>query len=147
MLRESFPNSKFWPPATETQIAAVEATLGVRLPEQLRSVFFECDGFREPRTNAKYLLSLTDYDFVGSLVTTTQFFWTEWKEYYPKLNLVPFVFFGSSGYVSWGISLREPGQIIAYHHHMEGEYEIVGSNILEVYRAEYASQDDADQKS
>ena len=119
----------------------------MRLPEQLRSLFFECDGFREPRTNAKYLLSLTDYDFVGSLLTTTQFFWTEWKQYYLKLDLSTFVFFGSSGYVTWGISVKQPSQIIAYHHHMEDEYEIVGSDILEVYRAEYARLDYTDRQS
>ena len=60
MLRVLFPNGRFSPAATETQIASVEAELGVRLPEQLRRLYLECDGFREDRGNAKYLLSLTE---------------------------------------------------------------------------------------
>jgi hypothetical protein len=66
LLRELFPNGRFSAAATEVQIESVEADLGVRLPEQLRRLYFECDGFREDRGNAKYLLSLTEEDFIGS---------------------------------------------------------------------------------
>jgi cell wall assembly regulator SMI1 len=53
MLRELFPNGRFSPAATPTQIESVETDLGVRLPEQLRRLYLECDGFREDRGNSK----------------------------------------------------------------------------------------------
>lgn len=96
MLKAAFPNGQFAPPATEQQVGAVESALGVRFPEQLRALYLECNGFREDRGNAKYLLSLTDEDFIGSLITLTRFHWTEVKEYWPQLDLSPYIFFGSS---------------------------------------------------
>ena len=135
MLREVFPNGRFSPPATEAQISAAETELAVRLPDQLRRLYFICDGFREDRGNAKYLFSLIEHDFIGSLVSITKFMWTEFKT--PDLR--PFVFFGSSsGDDCWGINLHRRNDIIAYHHNMENQYEIVGTDIIEVYRADYA---------
>jgi hypothetical protein len=114
---------------------AAESALGVRLPEQLRHLYFICDGFREDRGNSKYLLSLLDEDFVGSLVTITRCMWTE----FTTPNLRPFVFFGSAaGGECWGINIHEPKEIIWYHHHMEDEYEVLGSDIIENWRADYA---------
>lgn len=138
MLKAIFPNGRFAPPATAQQIKAVELTLGVQFPEQLRALYRECNGFRENRGNAKYLLSLTDEDFIGSLVTLTRFHWSDIKEYWPKLDLSPYIFFGSSSADEmWGINWKGTEQIIAFHHHMEGEFEVVGSNIVEVYKADY----------
>jgi SMI1 / KNR4 family (SUKH-1) len=143
VLRQLFPNGRFSAAATLTQIESVEADLGVRLPEQLRRLYLECDGFREDRGNAKYLLSLTEQDSIGSLLLTTRFWWDEWKRYHPALDFRPFVFFGfSSGDECWGINWQRAGEIIAYHHHMEGRYEVVGADILELYRADYARYDE-----
>lgn len=142
MLREIFPHGRFSPPAAEAEIAAVEALLGVRLPEQLRSLYLECDGFREDRGNAKYLLSLTEEDTIGSLLSTTRFWWDEWKPYQPNLDFRRYIFFGfSSGGECWGINWQTTGEIIAYHHHMEDEYEVAASDILDLYRADYAVYD------
>ena len=135
MLRQAFPNGRFSSPATESEVAAAESALGLRLPDQLRRLYFECDGFREDRGNAKYLLSLNEQDFIGSLVSTTKFMWTEFK--IPDLR--PFIFFGSSsGDHCWGINPQRASEIIAYHHNMEDQYEVVGTDIIEVYRADYA---------
>lgn len=139
MLKEMFPHGIFGAPATDEQIAAVESALGVHFPEQLRTLYRECDGFREDRGNAKYLLSLTGDDSVGSLQTLTEFCRVEFKEVWPDLDLTPFIFFGSSaGDEMWGIRWRGERQIIAFHHNMEGTYEVVGSDIIQVYRADYA---------
>lgn len=109
MLRDVFPNGRFSPPATEAIIAAAEAALGVRLPEQLRRLYFTCDGFREDRGNSKYLLSLIEEDFIGSLVTVTKCMWTE----FTTPDLRPFVFFGAaSGNEMWGINVQWPSEII-----------------------------------
>lgn len=118
---------------------SVEEQLGARLPEQLRCLYFECDGFREDKGNAKYLISLRDEDFIGSLLSTTQFMRAEFK----RSDLKPFVFFGSSsGGEAWGISTAVPNHIIAYHHHMGDEYEVVGSNIIAVFQADYAKYEE-----
>ena len=139
MLRELFPLGHFAPPATREAISSAEAALGVRFPAQLRTLYLECDGFREDRGNAKYLLSLTEEDFIGSLITMTRFHWEEIKMFWPELNLRPYIFFGSSsGDEAWGINWQQPDQIIAFHHHMEGDYEIVGADIVQVYKADYA---------
>ena len=142
-LRVLFPGARFSPPARADQIDAVEATLGVVLPEQLRNLYLECDGFREPKGNAKYLLSLTNEDFIGSLVSTTKFWWEEWPRItrpgYP-MDFSPFVCFGSSsGDAVWCIRWQGPSEIVAYHHSMEDEYEPVGVDILDVYRRDYSS--------
>lgn len=123
-------------------IADVESALDVKLPKELRGFYLECDGFREDRGNAKYLFSLVDEDYVGSLVTWTKHFWHEFTV--PCLR--PFTFFGSSsGGDCWAINGQDPREIIAYHHHMEGQYEIVGSDILDVWKADYALYDEIDQ--
>ncbi len=143
MLRTAFKNGTFGKPASESLIAETESRLGVRLPSQLRALYLECDGFREDQGNAKYLFSLQDEDHIGSLLSMTQFYWTEFADTWPDLNLKPFVFFGSSsGDNAWGIRWQGEQQVIAFHHHMEGKYEVVGSNILEVYLADYRLYED-----
>ncbi len=92
MLKRLFPEGRFSPPATETAIVEAERQLGVTLPSQLRELYLICDGFREDKSNAKYLFSLADEDYIGSLVSITKHMWTEWNE--PDLRA--FLFFGSS---------------------------------------------------
>jgi SMI1 / KNR4 family (SUKH-1) len=139
VLHSLFTRGRFAPPATEVQIAAVETTLGLRFPEQLRRLYFECDGFREDLGNSQYLMTLTDETAGRAVLQTTKFWWEEWPQYHPKLDFRPYVFFGwAGGGECWGINWQRPDEIIAYHHHMEDQYEVVGSEIIEVYRAEYA---------
>jgi hypothetical protein len=141
MLRTLFQNGRFSSPATEAAIADAESQLGVQLPAQLRALYLICDGFREDKGNAKYLFSLTDEDFIGSLVSVTKHMWGEWKT--PDLR--PFLFFGSSsGDDCWGINHRQSDEIIAFHHHMEDHYEIVGTDIVQVFREDYARYDELD---
>ena len=107
-LREIFPRGRFRPPATELQIAEVESQLGVAFPEQLRLLYLECDGFREDRGNSKYLLSLTEKDFIGSLLETTRWMWTDVQSMYPEQELRPHIWFGFASYDSaWGINWRK----------------------------------------
>jgi hypothetical protein len=139
MLKELFPHALLSSPPTEAEISEAESALGVRLPEQLRVLYLQCDGFREDKGNIKYLFSLFEEDFIGSLVSITKFLWTEVK----TPNLKSFVFFGSSsGDEFWGINVEQPTEIIAYHHNMGEHYELFGSSILEVWRADYALYDD-----
>jgi hypothetical protein len=135
MLKDIFPQFHFWPPAPEARIAEAEALFGIRIPTQLREFYLECDGFREDRGNSKYLLSLLEDDFAGSLVSATRFMWTE----VTVLDFRPFIFFGfSNSGEYWGIHAHSPHELIAYHHLMENEYETVGWDLVALWKAEYA---------
>ena len=116
MIRQVFPEGSFGPAATDDQIATVEQALGIKFPDQLRALYLQRDGFREDKGNSKYLLSLVEEDFIGSLKSTTEFCWSEFKEVWPDLYLSPFIFFGSSsGDEMWGIRWRDGSEIIAFH--------------------------------
>jgi cell wall assembly regulator SMI1 len=147
-LRALFPGGRFAAGASADQIRRAEEVLKVRLPDQLRALYLECDGFREPKGNAKYLFSLMEEDFIGSLVSVTQFWWQEWKQVAPahmRIDFTPYVFFGSSSADEvWGVAWNRPVQIIAYHHLMEGTFEIAGTDILDVYRRDYSSYEGLD---
>jgi len=131
-IREHFPDGIFAPPCTLNTVVAVESALGVSLPQPLRELYLAFDGFRGPG-NAQYLFPLAHCVSPGSsLLALTQFF-RDWES--PDLSR--FIFFGSSTVDhAWGLSLDDSRKIIAYHHHMEDEYEIVGSDIYEVYIAD-----------
>jgi SMI1 / KNR4 family (SUKH-1) len=137
-LKQLFPEGKFGPPASEESIIAAENELGVRLPEVLRSLYRECDGFREPLGNCKYLLSLLDEDSIGSVVSMTKFYWTELPIIAEGVcpDLKPFIFFGTS-HVNWAIRIKQPHLLIAYHYHMLDRFEVVGYDILQLYQDEH----------
>jgi hypothetical protein len=133
MLNERFPRFHFRPPATEAAIRQAEAKLKIRLPDELRTLYLESDGFREHVGNSKYLLSLMDEDMIGSLVTITKAHWGGIFGFSSK-KFRPYVFFGvSAANYAWGINISGPTHVIRYRHDMEGEYESVGNNIMDIY--------------
>ena len=133
-LHTLFPDGLFSPAASPEKIGEVEAALLVKFPDELSNLLLECDGFREPTGNAKYLLSLTDEDSIGSILGVTKFMWS--REIVP--DLTSYVFFGcSSADEFWGICVNKPYDIIAYHHGMGGECEAIGDDILSVYQNDY----------
>lgn len=138
MLKDRFPGFRYRSPASEAAIAKVEKTLRFRFPNQLRAMYLETDGFRENIGNSKYLLSLSDEDGIGSLVGVTRGHWGGIFGFSQK-KFRSYVFFGVSGAnYAWGINASGT-EIIRYHHHMEGEYEVVGESIIEVYERDLAS--------
>jgi hypothetical protein len=53
------------------------------------------------------------------------------------VNSSRFIFFGTPSRDELsGLSLAGPATIIAYHHHMEDEYEVVGADIFQVFVAD-----------
>jgi len=131
-IRAHFSRGRFGSPCTPEQIAAVEEKIGLRLPEPLRELYLAFDGFRGP-TNAQYLFPLAQCTDGGSSLREMTLLFRDWK----LVDLSSFVFFGSSsGDECWGISVDDPKKIIAYHHHMEDEFEYAGSDILQVYLAD-----------
>ncbi|MGL4234879.1 SMI1/KNR4 family protein [Tabrizicola sp.] len=142
LLRTFFPDGRFSRPATAQEIDGAERTIGAKLPEQLRRLYLECDGFREPRGNAEYLLSLSEVDTTGSLTRTNAF----WHHEFPRITTYcpdfrGFIFFGmSSGDESWAID-QDGLNVIAYHHSMGDEYEVVGHDITQVYLHDFELYD------
>lgn len=138
MLKHEFPDFSYKSPASEAAIQKAEQSLRFALPAQLRSMYLEADGFRENVGNSKYLLSLCDEERTGSLVSVTRDHWGGIFGFSHK-RFRPYVFFGfSSANYAWGINAAGD-QIIRYKHWMEGEYEIVGNSIIEVYRSDMTS--------
>jgi hypothetical protein len=136
LLREFFPNGRFGDPVLPEEIERAEALLGVTLPSDLRELYRQCDGFREDRGNAKYLLSLFQEDTIGSLVSTTR---SHWQSSEPP-DLRAFLLFGfSGGDEVWGIRVESPHDLIAYHHHMEGQYENLEGGITDLFLRDYAA--------
>ena len=132
MLKQRFPEWDYSAPASAEAIADAEIELGVRFPDELRALYLEANGVRESEGNAAYLLPLSD------LVSTTKAEWAEWEGFRPEFDLKPFIFFGlSTGDEAWGIDWKQPGRVIAFHHHMEGAYEVVGTNIAAVYLSDF----------
>lgn len=128
-IRTHFRSGRFGPPCTTEQIAKAEEKLGLRLPDALRELYLAFDGFRGP-TNAQYLFPLLSCSDGGSSLCETTLFFRSWEQ----VDLSHFIFFGSSSAdENWALSVDEPKKIIAYHHHMEDEYEHAGSDILQVY--------------
>ena len=61
------------------------------------------------------------------------YFWNSWD----LIDLKPFLFFGmSSCDYNWAMDLSNNSRIIAYHHHMGDDTEVVRSDILTVYLAD-----------
>ena len=144
LLKEAFPQGRFGAPASRAAIQRAEVKLGVRFPEALVDLYLECDGFSEPLGNAAYLFSLEDEGTMGSLVSSTTFWWEEWpKTLSDGPDLKPYVFFGSSSAdEAWGIRCKPPHDIIAYHHHMGRAVEEVGRDVLQVYLADHRLYDE-----
>lgn len=133
-IKEYFENGKFNSPATKQDIVEIEEELDIKFPSVLRELYLSFNGFKEGNGNAAYLLPLKSYRDGSSVLEMNKFFKEEYKQYYPSLDFSNYLFFGSSySDETWGINLSNESEIIAYHHHMEDEYEIVGSNIFEVY--------------
>ncbi|MBD1549546.1 SMI1/KNR4 family protein [Roseibium aggregatum] len=138
-LKTLFPDGRFWPPATSQEIELAERQIGATLPEPLRHLYLECNGFREPLGNAKYLLSLSAIDSIGSLVSTTLF----WREEFPTTcphspDFSNFIFFGmSSADEAWAIDLNG-STIVSYHHSMGSEFQMMGRDIIQLYVQDFS---------
>lgn len=145
-VKATIPNARTSEPATMNEIREAETLLGVNFPEPLRDLYLECDGFREPKGNAKYLLSLTEEDFIGSLVNTARWLWSD-EEYWRStaVNPAEFIFFGySSADEIWGIRFEAPHKVIQYHRSQGDEVTNLDEDILGVYRSDFQKYEDLD---
>jgi hypothetical protein len=143
-LKTIFPSATLNDPAQPNEIDKVERALGIKFPSALRELYLECDGFREPTGNAKYLLSLTNDDFIGSLVETTRSLWAN-REYWKPVGIDPtdFIFFGySSADEVWGIRIEAPHDVIEYHHGQGDELTRLNEDVFKIFRDDFQKYDD-----
>lgn len=134
-LKDVFPGANFKHPAKEEDILEAERILGVLIPERLKALYSESDGFREEKGNAKYLLSVLDEDSIGSLVSITKHIWGE----LPIPEFKNYIFFGSSvADCIWGMNISKQSEIIAYHHSMEDDFEFAGGDVIDIYIQDYS---------
>jgi len=133
-VRTAFPDGRFSPPADASSIASVEEKLGIALPPNLRAIYLSFDGFREPIGNAAYVWQL--FPAEGGLVSMTQLIWSYAAGgTFPDLR--DYVFFGSSSAdENWGMRLRPPYDLVAYHHHMGSDYETLGNDLVAIFRGD-----------
>ena len=142
MLKDVFPSAKFSDPTTEAMLREAESLIGAAIPEKIRSLYFECDGFREDRGYAQYLFPLFGS---SGLVELTKFLWLEFEDAWPEFSLRGYIFFGSSCCDHFfGVQSHEPFNLIQFHHNMEGTLEDHGSDVIKMYESDGHRFDDAD---
>ena len=135
MLKQVFPSAQFADPAAETMLHEAETLIGVAIPEKVRSLYFECDGFREDRGSAQYLFPLFGS---SGLVELTKSMWLEFEGVWPEFSLRKYIFFGSSCCDHlFGVNSQVPFNLIQFHHNMEGTFEDHGTDVIKMYEEDY----------
>ncbi len=133
-VRRAFPQGTFGSPAAPETIAEAERLLGHQLPEPVRSLYLEFDGFQGP-TNAHFLFPILDRPASGgeSLVTYTKFFRSE--SYFPAW-LQHALALGDNGTgATWFILLDQDNRLVRWDAEWE-EYEVVEGSLLDAWIAE-----------
>ncbi len=115
-------------------IAKAENLLGHRLPEQLKKLFFDFNGFLGP-TAASFLFPILDRPRPGaeSLVTFTQFFRSE--DYFPDWLKQAVAIGGNGTGTTWFILLDANESVVQWDAEWE-EYEPIEGNLLDAWMAE-----------
>lgn len=130
-VHQEFANGVFRKPVTVAAIAQVEQALGHPLPDQVRSLYLEFDGFQGP-TGANFLFPVLERATPGSesLLTYTQFFRSE--DYFPEW-LQRAVAVGENGTgATWFILLEERERVVQWDAEWE-EYEEVKGNLIDAW--------------
>jgi hypothetical protein len=135
-LRAMFTGRTFGPPCAEADIQRAEAALGEPLPPALRELYLAFDGFRGS-TDASFLWPLFAEE---GLVAMNQFF--RGDALFPQELVLRCLFFGDNGCgPQWGFKSDLPGQVIRWSAAWGEEFEVVGTNLLDVWRVEKQSYD------
>jgi hypothetical protein len=138
-VRLAFPDGNFGSPASESELAEAERILGHSLPNELRRLYLEFDGFLGP-TDSPFLFPVLKRPRPGgeSLVTYTQFFRIETGM---PAWLQQAVAVGDNGTgISWFLLLGEKNVVVRWDAEWE-EYEPVDGNLLEDWCREKATFD------
>ncbi|WP_405201676.1 SMI1/KNR4 family protein [Dokdonia sp. LLG6352-1] len=132
-LKEIFPKATYSEPKFFL-IPQIEMELELKMPQKLKKLYLETDGFRENIGNSKYLFSLKDDDGIGSLLSTTKFFHNE--KIFPDIH--KYIFFGSSSAGEYWAINTQNSTVISYHYSMGNEFEKLDNDIVELYKKDYS---------
>jgi len=130
-LRRVFPDARFSVACTSEDIARAEAELGVAVPDQLRAMYLETDGFF--RNDGSGVASL------NYLVHETEKLWGMDQvlvgEELPDFK--PFVFFGTPAGGGWfGVRHMQPFDVVSWLPNEPG-VKAHGSNIIDALKADF----------
>jgi hypothetical protein len=143
-LRQALPNAVFGPPASEEQIARVEAALGTPFPGWLHELYGCCNGVRTADGD-HYLLVLETSD--GSQLSLREWnkvireLWdsmvSDWKAHEPDadwdaLNVRHILLIGYIRGYEWAIDPKGDAHIISFSMHNPDYREIIAADLAVV---------------
>lgn len=130
-VRHHFAAYEFGSPCTEEQLARAELLLGERIPSLLRDLYLAFDGFLGP-THASFFWPLFEKrPGAGALVEMNRFLRSG---EFPEPLMSQCLFYGDAGVgPCWGLKRDMPGKIILWDAEWGDDFEIVGTNPLEVW--------------
>ena len=131
-VRSSFPNSAFGPPVSAQVISEVEAELGHELPQVLRDLYLNFDGFMGP-LNTPFLFPLRERptEMQESLLSFTRFLRDE--DYCPPWLHRAVAVGGDGGGSAWFVLLETPDCVVRWEAEWGPEYEQLEGSLLDVW--------------
>jgi len=129
--RVLFAGRRFGPPCSEADVQRAEQALGELLPNVLRGLYLEFNGF-SGSTDASFFWPLFGRE---GLVEMNQFY--RGDNLFPQELVASCLFFGDNGCgPQWGFKRDLPGKIIQWDGEWGTDFEVVGESPLDVWRAE-----------
>jgi len=142
-LRAALPNAIFYPPATEEQIARVEAALSTPFPDWLRSLYLCCNGIHSEKHSKPYLYALeSNDDFRESLLSWNQFNRELWNSMvadlkynqpgpdWDALDIRFSLLIGGLDGIDWAIDPKNGPQILRYDVRNPDDREVIGMDLV-----------------
>ena len=139
-VRRHFAGYPFGEPCTEDQLARAESLLRQPIPPVLRRLYLDFNGFLGP-TNASFFWPLCDPKPGDiALVEMNRFFRDE--TVFPQELTSKCLFYGDAGIGGqWGLKNDLPGKIILWNAEWGEDYEVVGTDLLQVWVAQKQEYD------
>jgi hypothetical protein len=140
-VRHHFADYPFGEPCKLAEIARAESLLGQPIPTVLRDLYINFDGFLGP-TGASFLWPLFEKKpGRGALVEMNRFLRDD--DIFPKALTSKCLFYGDAGVGSqWGVKADLAGKIVLWDAEWGEDFEIVGTDILEVWLEEKRKYDE-----
>ncbi len=139
-LRNSFPNGVFGAPVSAQVIAEVEAELGHALPQVLRDLYLDFDGFMGP-LNTPFLFPLRERPnaMQESLLSFTRFLRDE--DYCPPWLHRAVAIGGDGSGSAWFVLLESPDGAVRWEAEWGPEYEQLEGSLLDIWLSKKAALD------
>lgn len=140
-VRRHFAGYSFGEPCTAEQLVQAEMLLRQPIPAELRQFYLGFNGFLGP-TNAQFFWPLLEEKpGKSALVEMNRFFRDD--DVFPRELTSACLFYGDAGGGSqWGLKADLPGKIILWDPEWGVDFEVVGTDMLEVWLQEKRKYDD-----